>query len=80
MLQNRSVPTQSGGNLSYVTVKTGNMQNDIVVIDVASGSIIDRENLPGNTLFSVGTTIDTDGNIYVPTFNGYLFTFRPEIR
>lgn len=49
------------------------------MIDVTSGTIIDREKLPGKTLFSVGTTIDIDGNIYVPTFNGYLFAFRPEM-
>ncbi|HEX3006583.1 MAG TPA: hypothetical protein VHO90_03100 [Bacteroidales bacterium] len=45
---------------------------------VRSGRETDREPLPGKTLFSVGTTIGPDGYIYVPTFNGYLFAFKPE--
>lgn len=77
-LLNRGVATQAAGALAYATVKSGPLQNDLVVIDVRSGTEIDRERLPGKTLFSVGTTIGPDGFVYVPTFNGYLFAFRPE--
>jgi len=77
-LLNRGVATQAAGDLAYVTVKSGQLRNDLVVVDVRSGTEIDREDLPGKTLFSVGTTIGPDGSIYVPTFNGYLFAFRPE--
>jgi hypothetical protein len=38
---------------------------------------LDREGLPGTTLFSVGVTVDPDGSVYVPTFDGLLFAYRP---
>lgn len=77
-LLNRGIATQTAGGFAYATVKTGQLQHDLVVVDIRSGKVIDRENLPGSTLFSVGTTIGCNGFIYVPTFNGYLFAFRPE--
>ncbi|HEX2968828.1 MAG TPA: PQQ-binding-like beta-propeller repeat protein [Bacteroidales bacterium] len=77
-LQNRGIATQSCCNLAYVTVRTDQLKNDLVVIDVCSGAEVDREHLPGKTIFTVGTTIGSDGNIYVPTFIGQLFAFRPD--
>lgn len=76
-LLNRGVATQSAGALAYVTVKTGALEYDVVVVDVRSGAEIDREHLPGKTTFSVGTTIGPNGYIYIPTFNGQLFALRP---
>ncbi|MCG6191180.1 outer membrane protein assembly factor BamB family protein [Maribellus maritimus] len=77
-LQNRGVAPQCAGNLAYVTVKTRDFQNDLVVIDTTNGKIIDREHLPGTTIFTVGTTIGCSGYVYVPSFNGHLFAFSPE--
>lgn len=77
-LKNRGVATQCAGNLAYVTVKTKGFQNDLIVIDTKSGGELDREPLPGITIFTVGTTIGFDGYVYVPSFNGYLFAFHPE--
>lgn len=77
-IQNRGIAAQAAGGLAYITDKTGRLQYDLVIVETSSGIEIDREKLPGSTLFSVGTTIGIDGYIYVPTFNGYLFAFRPE--
>ena len=77
-LKNRGVATQCAGNLAYVTVKTKGFQNDLIVIDTKLGRELDREHLPGTTIFTVGTTIGFDGYVYVPSFNGCLFAFRPE--
>lgn len=77
-LQNRGIATQSGGGLAYITAKTERFENDIVVVETSSGSEIDREHLPGTTIFTVGTTISLDGYIFVPSINGYLFAFCPE--
>lgn len=76
-LQNRGVATQTAAGLTYATVKTGHLKNDLIVVDVLTGRELDREALPGKTVFSVGTTVGHDGYIYVPVFNGYLFAFRP---
>lgn len=77
-MQNRGIPAQAEGNLAYAIVKTGSLKNDLVVVDATTGAEIDRERLPGQTTFSVGTTIAPNGYIYVPTFTGVLFAFRPE--
>jgi outer membrane protein assembly factor BamB len=76
-LLNRGIPTQTAGNRSYATVGTGGFANDLVVVDTATGTVLDRTTLPGTTIFSVGTTVGPDGTAYVPTFNGHLFALRP---
>lgn len=77
-LVNRGVPTQAAGAIAYPTVSRGGTANDLVVIDTTTGAVLDREPLPGTTAFSVGTTVGPDGTVYVPTFLGQLFAFRPE--
>lgn len=77
-LLNRGVPTQAAGGLSYATVSAGGYLNDLVVVDTATGAELDRERLPGTTVFTVGTTVMADGTVLVPTFLGQLFAFRPE--
>jgi outer membrane protein assembly factor BamB len=74
---NRGVPTQAAGGLAYATVDAGAFANDLVVVDTATGAELDRERLPGTTVFTVGTTVGPDGTVYVPTFLGQLFAFRP---
>jgi outer membrane protein assembly factor BamB len=77
---NRGVATQAAGGLIYATLadqKKGRMYNYLAVIDADSGEQIDQEALPGITIFTVGTTIGPEGNVYVPAFNGNLFAFRP---
>ncbi len=79
-LQNRGVATQAAGHVAYVTVTApnGGFFNELLVVDVLTGKVLDRDLLPGKTYFSVGTTIGPEGNVYVPTFNGHLFAFgRP---
>jgi outer membrane protein assembly factor BamB len=75
---NRGVPTQAAGKIAYATVSAGGLLNDLVVMDTATGAELDRERLPGTTAFTVGTTVGPDGTVYVPTFLGQLFAFRPE--
>lgn len=77
-LINRGVSTQTAGHLAYTTVTSasGGHHNDLAVVDVVTGKVLDRSVLPGKTYFSVGTTIGPEGNVYVPTINGYLFAFH----
>jgi outer membrane protein assembly factor BamB len=78
---NRGIATQTAGGLIYATVadtKKGRFYNRLAVIEGKSGKLIDEEPLPGITLFTVGTTIGPQGNVYVPTFNGILFAFSAE--
>jgi len=74
---NRGLPPQTANGLAYATVSSGQGQNDLVVVEAATGVELDREHLPGRTLFTVGTTIDRDGAVYVPTIRGQLFAYRP---
>jgi outer membrane protein assembly factor BamB len=76
-LTNRGIPTQAAGNRSYATVGAGGFTNALVVIDTTTGVELDRTTLPGNTIFSVGTTVGPDGTVYVPTLNGQIFALRP---
>jgi outer membrane protein assembly factor BamB len=76
-LLNRGIPTQAAGGRAYATVGTGQNRNDLVVIDTATGAVLDREHLAGTTIFTVGTTIALDGWVYVPAITGVLFAFRP---
>ena len=77
-LLNRGIATQAAGGKAYVTVDVGQFRNDLVVLDTATGAELDRDSLPGVTVFTVGTTIGPDGTVYVPSINGGLFAFRPD--
>lgn len=77
---NRGIPTQARGGLIYATLNArnrGKLFNYLVVLEAASGRLIDQDELPGVTLFTVGTTVGPEGNVYVPSFNGKLFAFKP---
>lgn len=78
-LINRGIPTQVAGGLAYATVTTPDADGalELIVVDTATGRILDRERLPGNPLFTVGTTLGLDGTVYVPSIRGDLFAFRP---
>lgn len=76
-LLNRGVATQTAGNIAYATVKIDRQKYDLIIVNVLSGDVIDREHLPGLPFFSVGITVGQQGNIYVPTINGYLYAYRP---
>ncbi|WP_141580107.1 PQQ-binding-like beta-propeller repeat protein [Actinomadura sp. WMMA1423] len=75
-LVNRGIPVQAAGGVAYAAV-SATLGNDLVVVDTATGAELDRERLPGATLFSVGTTVAPDGTVLVPTITGELFAFRP---
>jgi outer membrane protein assembly factor BamB len=75
-LVNRGIPTQAAGGVAYAVVST-TLGNDLVVVDTATGTELDREPMPGLTIFSVGTTVALDGTVLVPTITGDLFAFRP---
>ncbi len=79
-LVNKGIATQTAEHLAYATVTSskGRFYNDLLVIDVRNGKVLDRKPLPGLSFFSVGTTIGPEGNVYVPTFNGYLYAFKTE--
>jgi len=74
---NRGIATQADGDKAFATVAAGPGTNDLVVIDTATGTELDREPLPGTTLFSVGITVGPDATVFVPTFNGELYAFVP---
>jgi outer membrane protein assembly factor BamB len=76
-LLNRGIPTQAAGGRAYAAVGTGQNHNALVVVDTATGAVLDREPLAGTTIFTVGTTIARNGWVYVPTITGVLFAFRP---
>lgn len=81
-LINKGIATQTAGHLAYATVTSpkGRFFNDLLVIDVRNGKVLDRKPLPDTTFFTVGTTVGPEGNVYVPTFNGYLYAFKSELR
>lgn len=76
-LQNFGIATQAAGSLAYPTVRTGSGTADLLVVDTRTGAELDREPIPGRPFFTVGTTIDIDGTVYVPTIRGELHAFRP---
>jgi len=76
-LRNFGVATQAAGHRAYPTVVTGKGTADILVVDTRSGKILDREKIPGKPLFTVGTTLDRDGTVYVPTIRGELHAYKP---
>jgi outer membrane protein assembly factor BamB len=75
-LVNRGVATQAAGGRAYVTVAAESYQNQLVVLDTADGTELDRVDLPGASVFSVGTTIGPDGTVFVPTIVGGLHALR----
>lgn len=75
-LSNRGIATQTAGELAFATVTREGLTNDVVVIDTANGLELDREQIPGNAVFTVGTTVGPDGTIYVPTIGGNLYAYR----
>lgn len=76
-LLNRGVATQAAGDKAYVTAGVGQFRNDLVVVDTTTGAELDRESIPGTSVFTVGTTVGPDGTVYVPTINGGLYAYRP---
>lgn len=76
-MTNRGIAPQTGNQLAYAAVQAENGENDLVVVDTRTGAERDRERLPGRTIFTVGTTVDLDGTVYVPTIRGQLFAYRP---
>jgi outer membrane protein assembly factor BamB len=76
-MDNKGIPTQTAGDKAYATVGHGPFRNDLVVVDARTGTELDREQIPGNSVFSVGTTIGPDGTVYVPTIVGGLYAYRP---
>ena len=78
-MTNRGIPTQAAGDRVYATVDAGDRRNDLVVLDARTGEELDREPIPGTSVFSVGTTIGPDGTVYVPTIVGGLAAYRPAV-
>ncbi|KAA0992276.1 outer membrane protein assembly factor BamB family protein [Dyadobacter aurulentus] len=78
-LNHLGLPMQTAGNLVYATVagSPDKSYKELVVVDTKTGEVLDRMPFPGKTLFTVGTTIGPEGNVYVPAFDGTLFAFRP---
>lgn len=76
-LRNFGIATQAAGFVAYPTVATGSGRAELLVVETRSGLVLDRERIPGRPLFTVGTTIDLDGTVYVPTIRGELHAFRP---
>lgn len=74
-LRNRGIATQTAGRKVYATVATADFRCDLVVLDARDGSTLDREPLPGTSVFSVGTTVGADGTVFVPTIVGGLHAF-----
>jgi outer membrane protein assembly factor BamB len=75
-LVNRGIPTQSAGGRSYAVVRSTGFANDLVVVDVRTGDVLDREPVPGPSIFTVGTTVAADGTVLVPTITGRLSAYR----
>jgi len=76
-LKNFGVATQTAGFKAYPTVSTGPGTADLLVVNTHTGAVLDRETIPGKPIFTVGTTVDRDGTVYVPSFLGELHAFRP---
>jgi outer membrane protein assembly factor BamB len=78
-LNHLGLAMQTAGNLAFATVAglPTKAYKDLVVVDTRTGKVLDRVHFPAKTLFTVGTTIGGEGNVYVPGFDGTLFAFRP---
>lgn len=76
-LRNFGIATQARGFRAYPTVARERGKADLLIVDTRTGDVLDRDPLPGTPIFTVGTTIDDDGTVYVPTIGGELHAFRP---
>lgn len=79
-LENFGIATQAAGDRAYPTVAAADGKAELLVVDTRTGDVMDREPLPGTPFFTVGTTIDTDGTVYVPTIRGEVHAYRPATR
>jgi hypothetical protein len=69
------------GGIAYAAMakEDSAYENDMIVFDTNTGDILDREPLPGITIFTVGTTVGPDATVYISSINGRLFAFRPPV-
>lgn len=74
-LPNRGVVPQADGERAYAVVDRGARQLALVVLDTATGEVLDREDIPGVSGFGVGTTLTRDGAVVVPTIVGGLHVY-----
>lgn len=49
---------------------------ELVVLDARDGTILDRELLPGQDVFTVGTSVGADGTVFVASIVGGLHAYR----
>lgn len=77
-LKNFGVATQAGGLKAYPTISNGAGADELLVVNTRTGTVLDRQSIPGRPIFTVGTTVDQDGTVYVPTILGELHAFRPD--
>ncbi|WBL37066.1 hypothetical protein O0235_05735 [Tepidiforma flava] len=54
----------------------GDYRLELVVLDTRDGTELDRETLPGQGVFSVGTTAALDGTVFVAAITGWLAALR----
>lgn len=76
-LHNHGIATQAEGGRAYATVVRDPGALDLVVVDTATGAVLDRHPIEGATRFSVGITLAADGTVLVPTIVGAIVAFRP---
>lgn len=75
-LVNVGVATQAAGGVIYATVAAGGGTTELVVVDTATGTTLDRDPIDGVTRFSVGITLAHDGTVLVPMIGGELLAYR----
>lgn len=75
-LANRGVVMQSPGGRAFAAVAAGDYRLELVVLDTRDGTELDRETLPGQGVFSVGTTAALDGTVFVAAITGWLAALR----
>ena len=76
-LKNFGVATQTAGFKAYPTVSTEPGGADLLVVNTSTGAVLDREKIPRKPIFTVGTTVDKDGTVYVASIRGELHAFKP---
>jgi outer membrane protein assembly factor BamB len=75
-LRNRGIATQTAGDRVYATVAADDHRCELVVLDARDGTILDRELLPGQDVFTVGTSVGADGTVFVASIVGGLHAYR----
>ncbi len=75
-LPNRGIVMQAAGGRAYVTACGAEHRCELVVLDTRDGSTLDREAIPGQAVFSVGTTADAEGRVFVAGITGRVVAFR----